>query len=183
MNRAEQDQTEREITQSDSEPRLHEDLFEAMRIAERWSRASDRALRTGASFMDWKRLADDALQVRETVIAGLQRLNSLEYDERMKSLRAASTSSPHALTPQTGDGEEDFQQIWDDLPLVEEWTNLVKRVLDDSRQSEVLLGVTKAEVPLIMMALENSQELLEYLHDWVKRTEQEVGSSHPCSHE
>jgi hypothetical protein len=154
----------------DSEPDLREDLFEAMRIAERWSRASDRALRTGASFMDWKRLAADSLLVHEAVIAGVQRLNSLEYDERMKSLGTVSTSSPLAQDPQTKDDEENFQKIWDALPLVEDWTQRVQRVLDDGNESEVLLGVTKAEVPLIMMALENSQELLEYLYDWVKST-------------
>jgi hypothetical protein len=167
MNRAEQDQHADSVILVDSEPDLREDLFEAMRIAERWSRASDRALRTGASFMDWKRLAADALQVREAVIAGVQRLNSLEYDERMKSLRTVSTSSPSTQDPQTKDDEEDFQQIWDALPLVEGWVQRVTRVLDDETESTVLMGVTKAEVPLIMMALRDASELLVYLSNFV----------------
>ena len=184
MNRTEQDQHAERIMLMGSMAEARGELLEAWRVVDWWLRTSDRALRLGGGEINWTRLAIDAHQVREAIVSGLRRLSSLEYLERRAEPKPSVRETfASAQAPETEDGEEDFEQIWDELPAVKRWTQRVQRLLNDDSKSEVLMGVTRGDVPLILVALENAQEFLAYLHDWVKRTEQEVRSSHPHSHE
>lgn len=171
MNSAEQDQRAERIMLMGSMAEARGELLEAWRLVDWWLRTSDRALRLGDGEINWTRLAIDAHQVREAIVSGLRRLSSLEYLERRAEPKpSVQETFELAQDPETGDREEDFEQIWDDLPLVEEWTHRVQRLLNDDSKSEVLMGLTKDSLPLITMALDESAEYLDYLQGWMKRT-------------
>jgi hypothetical protein len=150
-------------------PRPH--IFESLSRVERWWRTIDRVqgLETDPAEIQWQRFADDARYIRETLIETLHYLSTVDGLKGSQSSESCMPTAAIENEPaQAAEGIEYYSQVWRELPRVEEWVKSVQGVLD-SEDSEVLMGVTKDSVPIVVSALGDAAELLDYLRSFIER--------------